>query len=149
MTDTSLSSASAHGRGQMTSCTGHATARQEPDQRQRGFVTPGHDTMASSSTTVPEDGSPSSTTAVPAVADVTGAARELERHRLDKDTGDCTACGLPCPCPHANTAAAVLARAGLWNQPPLDPAPVAGHACLGRLRRALTRILHQRRRTGP
>lgn len=55
--------------------------------------------------------------------DVPAAARDLLLHRIDPATGDCTACGQPCPCPHANAAASVLARAGHWNQPPPSPVP--------------------------
>lgn len=83
--------------------------------------------------------------------DVPEAARDLLLHRLDLATGNCTACGQPCPCPHANAAASVLARAGHWNQPP--PSPVPGTRTRPvRLRRpwyVLTCTLLRRRKPPP
>jgi hypothetical protein len=78
--------------------------------------------------------------------DAPGAARDLLLHRLDPATGDCTACGQPCPCPHANAAAWVLAQAGHWDQPPPCPTPDTRQARPRLPWRALARALQRRRR---
>lgn len=83
--------------------------------------------------------------------DVPAAARDLLLHRLDPATGDCMACGQPCPCPHANAAASVLAKAGHWKQPPLNPVPETQTRPTQPRRpwRALSRALLRRGRPAP
>jgi hypothetical protein len=49
-------------------------------------------------------------------------------HRADPETGRCAACSGTCPCPEAQAAARVLARAGAWNALPFT-GPVDWQAC--------------------
>ncbi|MGC9666270.1 hypothetical protein ACNTMW_06885 [Planosporangium sp. 12N6] len=69
---------------------------------------------------------------------VTSAKMTLARHRIQRETGRCAACGCDCPCDAANNAANTLAAYGLpvTEAPPQMPNQrrfLSGRARLNRL----------------